>query len=622
MSGKSDPRVLQALAEQGAAAHRAGRLDEAARAYETVLKRNSKHFDALHLLGLLRIQSGRAEDGVALLRRAVRITPGFAPAQQALGAALNGLNRPGEAVVALDAAAALAPELIEVRFNRAVALRALGRREAALADLDAVLALKPDTPEAHNLRAVVLHELRRFDGAVAAYDAALALRPAYADGWNNRGVALGEAGRHAEALASHERAIALKPEFADAHYNRGVALDRLKRPAEALEALDAAVALQPAHARAHHNRGTALKALGRLEEALASYEAAVALNPAYAEAHSNRGLALRDLGRLDASLSSYDAALAADPNFAEAHLGRSLTLLLAGRLAEGWPEYEWRRATWPAERQLDPERAWYGQADLAGRRLFVRHEQGLGDTLQFARYLPRLIAMGAEVIVQVQAPLVPLLAPSLPGLTWLADGAPAPDFDFHCALMSLPLAFSTSLDKVPPPLALAADPARRAAFEARLGQKTRPRVGLAWSGNSAHANDANRSIAFDRLAPLLAADADWFALQTEIRDSDAGAFAAAGRVAFLGEALADFADTAALVRHMDLIITVDTSLAHLAGSLGKPTWILLPTAPDWRWLEGRADSPWYPSVRLFRQGARGDWDAVVAEVAAALGEEL
>lgn len=622
MSGRSDPRVLQAQVEQGLAAHRAGRLDEAARAYQAVLKRNPKHFDALHLLGLLRVQAGQAEDGAALLKQAVKVNPGFAPAQQALGAALNSLNRPAEAVGALDAAVALNPGLIEARFNRAVALRALGRREPALDDLDAVLALNADVPEAHNLRAIVLHELRRLDAAVASYDAALALRPAYAEGWNNRGVALGEAGRHDEALASHDRAIALTPAYADAHYNRGVALDRLKRWPEALAALDAAIALQPAHARAYHNRGTALKALGRLDEALAAYQTAVALDPAYAEALSNLGLVLRELGRLDEALARYDAAVAADPAYAEAHIGRALTLLVAGRLDEGWPEYEWRRATWPPERQLNPDRAWYGQADLAGRRLFIRHEQGLGDTLQFVRYLPRLVAMGAEVVLQAQAPLVPLLAPSLPGVTFLPNGEPAPAFDFHCAMMSLPLAFRTTLDEVPPPLPVAADPDRAAAFAGRLGPKARPRIGLAWSGNPAHANDANRSIAFDRLAPLLARDADWFALQTEIRDSDAGAFAAAGRVTFLGEALADFADTAALVGRMDLIITVDTSLAHLAGSLGKPTWILLPTAPDWRWLEGRADSPWYPSVRLFRQGVRGDWDTVVAEVAAALGEGL
>jgi tetratricopeptide (TPR) repeat protein len=498
-----------------------------------------------------------------------------------------------------------------------VALRALGRREEALADLDAAVALNAHSPEAHNLRAIVLHELKRPEAALASYDATVALRPAYAEAWNNRGVALGEVGQAEAALASHDQAIALKPDFADAHYNRGVALDRLKRPAEALASLDAAIALAPGHARAQHNRGTALEALGRSDEAVASYDRAIALKPDYAEAFSNRGLALRNLQRLDEALASYDAAVALDAAYVDAHLGRSFLSLLAGDFEAGWREYEWRKAGRDAAGRPDPDRDWLGEGELAGQRLLVRHEQGLGDTLQFARYVPLLSARGAEVTLVVQPPLAGLLAASLPGVRVIAEGDPAPDADRHVSLMSLPLAFSTTLDTVPPPLRLDAD-ARRADWAERLGAKTRPRIGLAWSGNPAHVNDRNRSIGFSTLAPLLGDAVEWIVLQNDIRPADAEAFAASGRARFFGEALADFADTAALADQLDLIITVDTSLAHLAGGLGKPVWVLLPYSPDWRWLLGRADSPWYPTARLFRQAKAGDWAGVIGEV----GEEL
>jgi len=247
----------------------------------------------------------------------------------------------------------------------------------------------------------------------------------------------------------------------------------------------------------------------------------------------------------------------------------------------------------------------------------LRHEQGLGDTLQCARYVPLLIDRGAAVTLCVQAPLARLLGASLPGVRVIADGEPSPDFDIHGLLMSLPLAFGTTLETIPPPLRLQRGE-RPAAFAALPGPKTRPRIGLAWSGNPTHLNDRNRSIAFAALTPLLGEDVEWIAIQNQIRASDADAFAASGRVAFFGDALDDFADTAALVEQMDLVVTVDTSLAHLAGSLGKPVWILLPYAPDWRWLLGRTDSPWYPTARLFRQPAIGDWASVIDEVRAAL----
>jgi len=616
-SDGSDPPGLQALCDQGLALHRAGRLGEAAQRYGQVLSGDPEHFDALRLLGMLQAQSGRPDEGVALIKRAIRVKPEVATAHVSLGAALSGLNRPAEAVGSLDAAIALKPDYFEARFHRASALRTLDRRAEALADLDAAVALNPGSPEAYDLRAIVLQEMGRPEAALESYDAAVALRPAYAEGWNNRGALLNDLGRPEAALASLDRALAEKPAFAEAHYNRGVALDRLKRPEDALAAYDAAIALAPGHALAHNNRGTALDALGRPEDALASYDRAIALKPDYPEALANRGKVLRDLERPGEALASYDAAIALDPSNVDAHLGKGFGLLLTGQFEAGWREYGWRKANWVAAQRLDPERAWSGEGDLAGKRLFLHGEQGLGDSLQFARYVPLLARWRAEITLYVQASLADLLGASLTGVRVAAEGGPPPDFDRHCSLMSLPLAFGTTMATIPPPLRLQLGE-RRGAFAARIGPKTRPRIGLAWSGNPLHANDRNRSMAFETLAPLLGEDAQWIAIQNQIRASDAEAFAASGRVAFFGDALDDFTATAALIEQMDLVICVDTSLAHLAGSLGKPVWILLPYAPDWRWLLGRADSPWYPSARLFRQPAIGDWASVIANVRTAM----
>ncbi|MDR3510705.1 MAG: tetratricopeptide repeat-containing glycosyltransferase family protein [Caulobacteraceae bacterium] len=509
------------------------------------------------------------------------------------------------------------PQVLKAICEQGYALHRAGRFDEAERCYDRVLKRNPKHFAALHLLGVVRVQTGRAEQAVELLRRAAKINPDDPAVQDNLGAALCETGRPEAALANHERALALKPDFADAHYNRGVALDRLKRPEEALASYDAAIAQAPGHVRAHHNRGTALDILGRTQEALASYDRAIALKPDYAEAFANRGQVLGDLGRLGEALASFNAAITLDPGFAYARACKSLVLLRTGQFEAGWREYEWRKANWDAAKRLDPGRAWSGEGELAGKRLFLHCEQGLGDSLQCARYVPLLADRGAEITLYTQSSLVSLLGASLPGVSVAAEGGPPPDFDFHCSLMSLPLAFETRLETIPPPLRLRSGE-RRPKFADRFGPKSRPRIGLAWSGNPTHVNDRNRSIAFDRLAPLLGEEIEWIALQNEIRPRDSAAFAASGRVTFLGDALNDFADTAALVEQMDLVITVDTSLAHLAGSLGKPTWILLPFAPDWRWLLDRADSPWYPTARLFRQPAIGDWDSVIAEVQAAL----
>jgi tetratricopeptide (TPR) repeat protein len=513
----------------------------------------------------------------------------------------------------LDKAIRISPDVAPAYSNRGVALRDLGRLAEAIASYDKAIALAPDFAEAYNNRGVALSDLRRFDEAIASYDKAIALKPDYIQAHNNRGIALRGLRRFDEALASYDRAIALNKDYAEAHNNRGVALRDLKRFAEALACHERAIALRPEYAEAHSNRGLALKDLNRFDEAIASYDRAIALAPRYGEAHNNRGLALRDLNRFDEAIASYDRAIALKPGYADAYFNKSFCYLTMGRLAEGWKFFEYRK------RKPDPigfrpyaRPIWLGGESLAGKTVFLYSEQGLGDTIQFCRYARLVKAEGARVVLSVQDKLVRLLRPLEPAIAIMGE-AQAPDaFDFHCPLMSLPLAFGTTPETIPSePRYLLADPALKAEWAARLPPKTRPRIGLAWSGNAAHLNDHNRSLDPGLLAPLLPFDADWFCLQPELRDIGPRDWSG---ITFLGEALTDFADTAAVIDQLDLVITVDTSVAHLAGALGKQVWILLPFSSDWRWLLDREDSPWYPSARLFRQRRIDDWPSVIAQV--------
>jgi hypothetical protein len=390
------------------------------------------------------------------------------------------------------------------------------------------------------------------------------------------------------------------------------------QPDEAAELYARAIALRPDFVQARVNLANLLIRLGRPDEAIAQYDVAVGLAPNYAQAYANKAVALAALNRHAAAVEAYDQALRIAPDFKEAQYGKALRLLQLGRYAEGWPLYE-ARWSHPAHgpRPYPDTPYWTGDEPVRGETLLVHAEQGLGDTLQFCRYLPALAELGAEIVLHAAPVLHPLLA-ALPGVAALVrDGDPAPRFHRHVSLLSLPLAFGSTLETLPRPGRYLAPPADRVRAWARRLPRRRYRVGLAWSGNPEHHDDHNRSIPFERLAPLFGADIEFVALQTGRRAGDAAGLAAAG-VVDLATDLRDFADTAAIADSCDLVISVDTSIVHLAGALGRPVWVLLPFSPDWRWLSDRADSPWHPSARLLRQPAPGDWRTVVTGAATAL----
>jgi len=472
-------------------------------------------------------------------------------------------------------------------------------------------------PAALLAQAEQLRSAGKIGEALHCLDAAVALAPADAVIHCRRGLLLKALRRWDEALACFDRGIALQPDLAPAHMDRGNVLQEQNRLAEALAAYDRALQLQPRFPAALCNRGTVLHRLNRLDEAIAAYDAALAIAPGLDEARFNRSTVFNDAGRHAEALAGFEATLARHPDLAVAHWNEALCRLRLGDYARGWPKFEWRwRYADLGLRARDYRQPrWLGQQEIAGRTLLVHAEQGLGDTIQFCRYAPLLAARGARVILQVQRPLVPLLRTLAGGIAVIAEEDPLPPFDCHVPLLSLPLALGTTLPTIPAAVPyLHADPVLSENWARRLGpdrrEARRLRVGLAWSGNPRQPNDRNRSMALSTLAPLCARDADFIALQPDIRPADAAALAAQGIRAF-GAELHDFADTAALVANLDLVISVCTSCAHLAGALGAPVWVLLGYAADWRWLHGRVDSPWYPSARLFRQTVPGAWEDVV-----------
>jgi FkbM family methyltransferase len=444
----------------------------------------------------------------------------------------------------------------------------------------------------------------------------LAHDPKHVDALHLLGEIALRARRIEAAIELFGKAIALKPDFVEAYCDRGMALRKLKRPEDALASYDQAIALKPDFAMAHNNRGNVLLDLSRPEEALASCDQAIALSPNLAIAYYNRARALQDVKRFEDALADYDQATALRPDFAEAIWNKSLCLLLLGRFDQGFPLYEWRkRRDEPVATRSYPQPLWLGEEGIAGKTLFIWWEQGFGDTIQFCRYAKLAKARGAKVIMSVQRSLLKLLIQISPSIEIIDPEEVPNNFDYHCPLLSLPLAFRTTLATIPTEQQyLKADENLRLAWAARLPPKTKPRIGLVWSGRMEHKNDHNRSIELEQLSSIINLDADWTCLQKEIKDKDLVVLQQLGRIRCFGDELRDFSDTAALLELMDVVITVDTSVAHLAGAMGKPVWMMLPYSPDWRWLLDRNDSPWYPSARLFRQRQIRNWAGVIDQV--------
>jgi tetratricopeptide (TPR) repeat protein len=497
-----------------------------------------------------------------------------------------------------------------------------GRMGEAQRLFTAAVKVDPRSPQAWSNLGQALYALKQPAEALACLDKACALAPEDVAIINQHANVLLALDRPGDALAEFEQVLARMPRHVEARIGSGVAQAALGSHELALAAFDAALAAAPGHPGAQYNRGVALLKLGRYAEAVAANDSAVAVVPGHANAWLNRGRALAQLNRPDEAVTSYDKVLAIQQDHADAHFNKALALLTLGDYRNGFAKYEWRwRRTGMVPEKSRGRPLWLGEYPLGGKTILLHAEQGLGDTIHFARYAPLLAARGAKVVLEVQAELKPLLARLEGAATVVARGEPAPAFDVHCPLGSLPLALRTEPDTVPAPIPyLTADAACVAKWSERLGAPHAPRVAIAWSGNPGHDNDRNRSIAFARLAPLFDSPVNFVGLQRDVRSEDAAALAAETRVTHIGGELEDFSDTAAVLALADLVIAVDTAVVHLAGAMGRPVWVLVPFAPDWRWTADGEATPWYPAARLFRQTALDDWDSAIARVRSALAQ--
>jgi tetratricopeptide (TPR) repeat protein len=637
--------------------HRGGQLEPALRLYGDILKTHPDSAQAHYYRANVLKDQGALAAAVAAYERAIALKPDYAHAFCNLAAVQWQLGKISEALGSYDRAIHFDPKDALAHFNRGLLLNGSGQKDAALASFDEAIACNPGFFPAHFARGGLLQERQQWAESLVSYDKAIALNPADASAHYNRGTVLKQVGRWPEALASFDRALAVNGQFARAHAARAEVLGRLDRLTEAVEGYDRAIALEPGDAIAHNSRGAALQTLRKFEAALASYNQALAANPHYAEAYYNQGCVLAELQDFDGALRSYDQALALKPDYADVYVNRALALenvgllgeaitsirrgialnpdlaeghfnlalllLRTGDLLAGWAEYEWR---WLAksgpifrEKRVFHEPLWLGEQDISGKTILLYGEQGLGDALQFCRYAGKVAALGARVILEVPGPLVSLCM-TLKGVAQVVRYAdPLPSFDVQCPLMSLPLVFRTTLETIPAPSGyLRSDPGKVAAWQARLGTRTKPRVGLTWSGNQAPGTNRLRHFALELLLPYLTDACQYFCLQTDIRPEDRRTLEANPAIQQYQHEFKDFSDTAALCECMDLMLSVDTSVAHMSGAIGKSTWVMLTREADWRWLTDRTDNPWYPGMRLFRQANRGDWIPVFEQVGAEL----
>jgi tetratricopeptide (TPR) repeat protein len=646
---------LQAKLKSGLALQQQGRLAEAARLYEDILAADKTHFAALHCLGAIAYQTGNLERAVRLISDAVRINPRVAAADPYRGAALNQLNRHDESLAVCNEAIKLKPDFAEAHYNRGNALYGLGRSDEALASYDRAIAVKPEFAEAwsnrgnalqhlgrmdealascdraiaqkpnyvpaHYNRGNALYDLRRFDEALASYNKAIELKPDYAQAYYNRGKTLADLKRPEEALASYDRAIALKPDYAQAWSNRGNLLTDTGRFEDALASFDKAIALKPDHAEAWSNRGTALQYLNRLGEAMADHNKAIDLKPDYAEAHCNRGSVLNCLRRPGEALASFNRAIVLKPDFGQAYFNRAMTELGMGDMQSGWPDFEWRRKIVEMSGgRVFPRPLLTSLADVRGKTILVHFEHGFGDTIQYCRYLEPLNRAGAKILFHCQEQLKSLMKSLNAPITFADLDDPSQSYDYHVPLMSMPLLFETTLETIPSkPSYLSADSALVEKWRGRLGGDGF-KIGICWMGDMAHIKGHNGRFfpvaCFEPLAKL--PGVRLISLQKGDGEKQLASLPAAMTVEPPGDDWKTFADTAAIMKCLDLVITTDTVIANLAGALGVPTWVAIQYVPDWKWMFDRPDSPWYPTMRLFRQKMDGDWQGVFEDMKEAL----
>ncbi len=635
--------------------HRNGQLSEAESLYHQVLVSMPHHADSLNLLGVIAQKDGRIDAAIALIRQAIAINATAAPFHSNLGNALLEKQELGDALACFQKAIGLDPQLVDAQVNLGCALSEAGQVDEAIRHFHLALAIKPDLALAHNNLGDALQRQGRLDDAAASCQRALQLEPSYPEAYMNLGSVLMLLERPEEAVHCFQDALELRPDFVAAQINLGSALAQQEKFDEAISWLLKAIALQPKHADIYNNLGKVLMDQAKADQAISCFVWAITLKPDHCDAHLNLsgafqsqskldesldharhaealapdrvetlvglGSTLRAQGRLDDAVASFNRAIACCTDrrqLPQIHADLAMALLARGDFVLGWEEYEWRMPAIGLGRDFNVPQ-WRGEAAV-GRTLLIHAEQGFGDTLQFCRYASLAAERGLRIILEAQKPLVRLLR-SLPGVEQVVgQGETLPDYDLHCPMMSLPLALRTTIETIPARVPyLHADADRCAYWEHRFAVPDcrGPRVGVLWAGNS-HTKklrlallDRRRSIAPAQLAPIFdVPGVQFFGLQKD-GPNPPDDF----RLTDVMSGMNDFADTAALISTLDLVIAVDSAVAHLAGALDRPVWLMDRFDPCWRWLLNRSDTPWYPKLQIIRQSTPGKWDPVITKIA-------
>ncbi|MDR3464781.1 MAG: tetratricopeptide repeat protein [Xanthobacteraceae bacterium] len=616
-----DPDHAPALATLGDALAVKGEREGSLAAFQCAVMRRPRDAGLHAKLGTALCDLSRFDEAEAAYRRALELDSGLTRARFNLAVALTGQGRLAEAEDAYRAVVACDPAHHGAWLNLGHVLADQEKLDDAVAAYRRALTADPIDPALHRRLGDTLRRLGRIEDAVMHCRRATQLAPNSVAAFCSLGLALHQAGRPIEAAQAYRQASVLDPGDPVILRDLGARLCELGQLDEAVTACERALALNPDHAPAHTNLGVILEMQDDIEAAVAAHRRAIAADPGYAKGHANLAVALRSAGRIDQALAASHRAVALDPDQPLARYNHAHFLLMNGDLEQGFREFRWGRKCkiWSEGYPTFSEPEWQGEA-LAGRTLLLFAEAGLGDVLQFVRYLPMVAAMGGSIVLQVQPALVSLLRMSC-GVTVVGRGEPLPPFDLQLPLMDLPRLFGTTLDTIPAAVPyLHADPATLARWRRALQDVEALKVGVAWAGNPRHKGDRQRSLSAEAVLPrLVMPGVQLYSLQKEPGAADVPVLARLGTdIVDLAPALGDFADTAAAVAALDLVIVVDTSVAHLAGALGRPVWVLLPYALDWRWLRDREDSPWYPGMRLFRQHKPQAWEGVMARASAEL----
>jgi tetratricopeptide (TPR) repeat protein len=587
-----------------------GKLKEAENILVGIVNLDPDNAAALHLLGVIHYNLKNYKSAEKYIEKSLYLNPDEAFAYFNLANIFRDEQKLDEAIDNYQKALQINPDLSDAYYNLGIIFEKKRQIDEAVTCYEKTIQIAPDDAGAYNNLGVVLQKKGRIDDAIARFKKALQIKPDYARTYNNLGIALHEKKQFDEAINNYKVAIQLEPDLADAYNNLGNSLREKGLLDEAATCYKKTLQTNPARADVYYNLGIVLKEKGSVDEAVENYRKAIQLNPDYIDAYINLGIAFKENGQLDNAVNCYKEALRANPNDAVTHWNFSLVLLLSGNFEEGWKEYEWRLKVNDFHHPDLPRPLWNG-SDIAGRTILLHAEQGFGDTIQFIRYAHLVAQRGAKIVIRCQKELTALLQNIKSADKVIDYDQQPPDSDLYCHLLSLPLIFGTIPENIPVkiPYVNVGRILIRKWKNKIQDDNSDLKVGLVWAGRE------QRSFALELFLPLFQIkDISFYSLQKGEAAKQAIVSPHDLKLTDYTEELNDFSDTAALIENLDLIISVDTAVAHLAGALGKPVWTLIPFAPDWRWMLNREDSPWYPTMRLFRQSSPGDWESVIVKV--------